>query len=134
MSDPEIAVLCVSVEGNKDNLSPFLSRDSHQFGKLDVVTDQNGDDAAIGIEDLNFVTRRDSPPLFFARRNMDFVLFAKSPIASEEIRDVKEFSLFDGEVRTTDHIHIVFDGHLGEEVEILGCELRKLPGGLSGSG
>ena len=111
--------------------APFWGRDSHQLGEFNVVADQDRDDAAVRVEDVDLPARRDAPPLPLARGDVNLVLLAERTVAAEQVGDVVQVALLDDELRPADDVDVELDRELGEQVEVLGSELREATGCLA---
>ncbi len=97
MTDSQIAVSRIRVERDEDDPCTFLSNNSHQFRKLDVVADQNGDRTAVGIEDTDFSPGGHAPPFTLAGCDVYLFLPLQSSITPKQIRNVVQAFVFDHE-------------------------------------
>jgi hypothetical protein len=61
---------------------------------------------------------------------VNLVLLADRPVAAEQVGDVVEVLVLQGEVRAADDVDVVLDRQVGEEVEVLRRVLGELAGGL----
>ncbi len=126
VSDSEIAMSRVSIEGHEDDLRSLLCGDPRQLWEFDVVTNLNRDAAAIGVKNFHALTRADAPPFALAGRNVDLVLLTNRTATLEQVRDVVERVVLDHKLRPADDVQVVLDGHFTEELQVLRRELRQL--------
>jgi len=65
-----IGVLGIGEERNEQYLHTFAGHDSGEFGELDIVTNQDSDFGAVGLESPNGFTAAQSPAFHFVGGDM----------------------------------------------------------------
>jgi hypothetical protein len=115
------------LKGTKSRSGALVRRDAGQFGELDVVADVDGDPAAVGVEHVQAVSRGDAPPAALAGGGVQLVLLADGAVAAEQKGHVVQPLVLHHEVRAADHVAVVLDRHVREELEVLRRELGDLP-------
>ena len=119
-ADPDVSRADVGVVGHQQDLGALLLGQPRELRELHVVTDGHGHRAAVGLEDVHVLAAGDTPPLLLGGRDVDLVLLVQPPIPVEEVGDVVEDVVLDGQVGPAEDVDVVLDRHPREELEVLG--------------
>ncbi len=134
VTNSQVAMASIGIERNEDDLSPLLSRDSDQLREFDIVTDQNSNTTAVGVEHFHAVPWRNAPPFSFTGSDVDFILLPESSIPAEEIGNVVKGFIFNDELRSTDDIDVIFNSEFCQQIQVLRRVFGKMPSRMAWPG
>ena len=87
-TDTRIAILRIGQERHEKNLHSLIGHDARQLRKLHVVTDQDTDLGAIGLESLDGASSSKAPALTLIRRDMNLLVCLVSTVTTAKEPDV----------------------------------------------